>query len=119
MCLRVVSGAFVKNLKSAAFFFRVRIGVKVTLFTFMCDYLPYPSTPLLVAVLTYHQRKPRRNRCDVTKKEGCHSCESDCTCSEGEPFGGLASSVPGFIDAYEFDEGPNVRMSLTHASTVR
>ncbi|CAM9354034.1 unnamed protein product, partial [Laminaria digitata] len=45
--------------------------------------------------------------CDATKKEGCQSCESDCTCSEGEPFEGLASSVPGFIDAYKFDEGEN------------
>ena len=51
----------------------------------------------------------RDNRCDVTKKEGCASCQSDCTCSEGEPYGGIASSVPGFVYASNFDEGVNVR----------
>ena len=44
------------------------------------------------------------------------SCQSDCTCSEGEPFGELASSVPGFIDAYKFDEGKNVRVPFSHAT---
>lgn len=47
------------------------------------------------------------NRCDVTNGEECGLCE-DCLCSEGEPYGGRAAPIPGFIEAYRFDEGNNV-----------
>lgn len=40
--------------------------------------------------------------------EDCESCQQDCTCSEGEWYGLVKSSVPGFVEAYAFDEGGNV-----------
>eukprot|EP00752_Nemacystus_decipiens_P002207 g2098.t1 len=45
--------------------------------------------------------------CDVVDDEGCESCQQDCTCSEGEWYGLVKSSVPGFVEAYTFDEGSN------------
>ena len=47
-------------------------------------------------------------RCDVGNDERCESCQQDCTCSEGDWFGLVKSSVPGFVEAYSFDEGENV-----------
>ncbi len=45
--------------------------------------------------------------CDVDDDEGCESCQQDCICSEGDWFGIVKSSVPGFVEAYKFDEGDN------------
>lgn len=51
-------------------------------------------------------------RCDVRDDEGCESCQQDCTCSEGDWYGLVKSSIPGFVEAYMFDEGNNVRESM-------
>lgn len=47
-------------------------------------------------------------RCDIGDDEGCESCQQDCTCSEGDWYGLVKASVPGFVEAYKFDEGDNV-----------
>ncbi|CAM9771595.1 unnamed protein product, partial [Scytosiphon promiscuus] len=45
--------------------------------------------------------------CDVGDDEGCESCQQDCNCSQGDWFGSTMASVPGFVEAYTFDEGEN------------
>lgn len=51
-------------------------------------------------------------RCDVGDDEGCKSCEDDCVCSEGQWYGLVKTPIPGFVEAYKFDEGGNVSAVL-------
>lgn len=48
------------------------------------------------------------HRCDIGNGEGCKSCEDDCMCSTGSPYNGVAATIPGFVNAVDFDEGDNV-----------
>lgn len=52
-------------------------------------------------------------RCDVGDDEGCEACQEDCTCSEGDWYALVKATVPGFVEAYMFDEGDNVGSSST------
>lgn len=40
------------------------------------------------------------------------SCEDDCVCSEGQWYGLFKAHIPGFVEAYKFDEGGNVSAVL-------